>query len=191
VFGRSLSAEPIPYECCAESRKAFDVQPKRKPGLIGLTVALVLCLTLTIFCVIAIARSETVSFPGTPPSRYLPGNPRPQHVPCTASPDERTYSVCTAEVFPYKIYVSLDEGKPIIVMTLVPGDGYALGQLILAWGTPTGIAQDSHSAYIYWGTRVASLPTRSFRPDGQIDYIQYDLFPSKASPWRGFTLRNH
>ncbi len=66
---------------------------------------------------------------------------------------------------------------------------YVLGQLVAAWGTPTGVAIGATGTSVYWGGRSALLYTTVLRPDSPIESIVYDLEPGQASAWRGLTRR--
>ena len=61
------------------------------------------------------------------------------------------------------------------------------GDLILAWGTPSGFAQYGRDIDVYWGTQSAHLTTCSFRPESRVEFIIYaPVQPVSVSPWHGF-----
>jgi hypothetical protein len=88
------------------------------------------------------------------------------------------------------VYFNVDPETHLINRTVIPAQKYAVGDLIAAWGTPTGTTRNETNIYIYWGARSALLYTRSLQPDSRVDFILYDLAPHQASPWPGFTSVN-
>jgi hypothetical protein len=169
------------------SSKDEAVQPKQKPGLVGLVLLLSGCITLIILSVVIFARRGAIpELPDLPPS-YLPGSSQPRDLPCYS--DSSTYGpACSINLKGHQVYFDFDAESHIITDVLIPASKYRVGDLILAWGTPSGIKQTKHTTHIYWGTRTAYLPTISLRPDSQVHFILDEPEARQGSPWRGFRL---
>jgi hypothetical protein len=62
-----------------------------------------------------------------------------------------------------------------------------IGDLILAWGEPTGQTRYGYSADVYWGTRSAFVSsTPGFSPFSTVYFVTYRAELEQAGPWRGF-----
>jgi hypothetical protein len=154
------------------------------PGVIRLVMLLSLALTMLVLGVMGVARTQAVpQFVELPPA-YLPGNPLPEGAIRAWSPNEEYMSMDD------EIHFTLYSELHVIATTLVPAQSFTLGQLIVAWGTPSGIRQTSHTTYIYWGTRTAHVYAGSYQPQSQVLFVTYAAEPKSASPWRGFRRRN-
>lgn len=186
-----LAAEAVRHARVSPSLEIMVPRSKRIWRKIGLAVlTLWLGLTLLILSVVEIAKRETLPGVDEPSPIYLPGSPFPEiglcdlphdgYLSCDAADDSLAW-------FGKKIYFIVDLRAGIIERMVAPTPPYTLGQLVASWGTPTGITQNGITTYIYWATRSVWLDTRSPRLDSPIQYIEYDLEPSQASPWRGFT----
>jgi hypothetical protein len=68
-----------------------------------------------------------------------------------------------------------------------PAQQFSLGELIAAWGDPSGIISSESVIHVYWGTRSALLYTRSLQPNSPVDFILYDPAFQQTSRWLGFT----
>jgi hypothetical protein len=80
-------------------------------------------------------------------------------------------------------------GSRTIVRTGIRTREYAIGDLILNWGAPTGFTQHRDFIDIHWGSRSAFLYASSFRPDSRVEFIAYDPELETGAPWRGFTSK--
>lgn len=118
----------------------------------------------------------------------LPGN----MLPATARCDRRTSSenvmYCDIMDNGRTIYFSYDAKRNVIISTVASLKGRKkIGELILAWGTPTGYKKWGIAAKVYWGKRSAYVVTRDFSPDSVASFVTFTLEPAEVSPWKGFT----
>jgi len=181
VVGAQLGQDTRP------SAQGTDVLPRHRHVLARATVVVASCLALLMLTVIAFARVGTV--PSIPPflqQLWLSG-----HVPVTANCVTHLFhqADCLIEVDDKDVALSLDTRTDTITLIVVSGDEYRLGDLILAWGTPTGITYYNFGCRIdvFWDTRTAELYTCALQPYSPIAYIEYALDPHPLSSWRGFT----
>ncbi len=61
-----------------------------------------------------------------------------------------------------------------------------LGDLVLAWGTPSGFKHQNMLSSVYWPGRYVYLVTRPIRPDSIVSVVVWDD-NVQSSEWRGFT----
>jgi hypothetical protein len=120
------------------------------------------------------------------PQRFLPGNPLPGEAVCMTLSDE-VIGRCVVHLVDYDVYFGFDAEMRTIRSSLIPAQKYTAGDLVAAWGAPTGITWNETNIYLYWGTRSALLYTGLLQPDSRVDFILYDQQQKTASPWRGFT----
>jgi hypothetical protein len=88
----------------------------------------------------------------------------------------------------YFMFSSRDQ--TIARLSYTPRSGN-LGDLLLAWGTPTGINRLSWSTEVHWGNRVVYVANNPLAPESRILYIAHNLAPERSQPWRGFTSNNN
>ena len=153
--------------------------------LVGLVV---LCLTLLISGVLLVARAQPVPRIPSLPQRYFPGNPLPDDVACYWPVGDHMPH-CSINYRGKEIQFAVDAEMQVIDYTLVRAREYTLGELVVSWGSPSGIIQTFPRTYVYWGTRAAYL-TGALKPDSQVQFILYDRAPRPTAPWRGFRRRN-
>ncbi len=89
------------------------------------------------------------------------------------------------------VHFSYDLQEREITSTVVAVQNVTIGQLILAWGIPTGYAKSVGAAEVYWGTRSVYLASLPFTPETQVGYIAYSLRPYVTACWHGFTNRDN
>src|SRR5258708_18187189 len=145
MLSRSSAVEAALYERHIPSRHCAGTQPKRRPILLRIAVSVSLCLTLVMLSVLAVARTETRPIDVDPPQLYLPGNPLPANVPCIVPSDKHLF--CSIDLGKRKIDFVFDEEIRTISRTVIPTREYTLGQLIVSWGTPTGVSQTGSMTY--------------------------------------------
>ena len=158
------------------------------PLMVKVATMVVLSLMLIIFSVLNVARTGTISKILGLPRPYLPGNslPRlPKDAECNHF--ENDIISCIVHELDQDVYVSYEKNSRMIVHTGLKAIESKIGELIVAWGLPSGINQYDDTIVIYWGTRSAVLYTNSFRPESTVKFIQYDFAEQQASPWQGFT----
>jgi hypothetical protein len=168
---------------------ALFIQAKRIPLLVSFAAFAFTALTMLILSVVMIVR--TVPFPPILdlPERYLPGNPFPKD----ALFPSINYGNYPSIVYYQnkKITLAYDVSTDRITATSISTHEYTIGDLITAWGTPTGITQNGDYTWVYWGTCSAFLLPSSFQPTSRVAVIMYTLEQYQSSPWRGFTGGRH
>ena len=188
MFSRSVEAA---RPGALPSGEEVHILPKRRPVPVSLTLLAVLCFTALIASVMTAARAEPAPHLPDIPQAYLPGNLLPVSGWCYWPSNEQVPR-CSVEFGDDEVYFSFDALTGIITRSIIPARAYMIGDLIAAWGTPTGIHQKYTLTYVFWETRSALLYTTSFRPESRVEFIIYDLEPSQAtSPWHGFRRRNN
>jgi hypothetical protein len=154
------------------------------------SLLLVSLIPLTLSMVI-ISRTGTSSQIYTPPQAYLPGNPLPGFLGDEGCWLGLSYnSSCLIHLQNHDIYWVYEAGTHRILRTTITAEENTIGDLILAWGTPTGFDQDGIWIVMSWDTRSAQLVTTSFNPYSRVRFISYDTELLRLSPWRGFVIIN-
>ena len=123
----------------------------------------------------------------TPPQMVLPGNPLPRFAGEDACDKFAPVNMICGEIDGRKIYWSYESETQKIVRTIILAAEYTIGELILAWGIPTGFDRYGTSIFVSWEARSAHLMTDFFHPYSRVRFIQYDLEPPQRSVWRGFS----
>lgn len=185
MLSRSFAVAAESRQSHLPSRVDSGVQPNRIPKLVSVAALMCFCLTMLVLGVMTAARTGTIPTLLDPPPRYLPGNPLPGDVSCYTPGDEHMPR-CFVQHLGDEVYFNFDGNTRTILRTVIPAREYTIGQLILAWGTPTGITQTHYTIYVYWRTRSALLYTSSFQPDSRVEFILYGLEQQPTAPWRGF-----
>lgn len=122
----------------------------------------------------------------TPPQGVLPGSPLPHFAGEDACDKFAPVNMICGELDGQKMYWSYESKTQKIVRTILLAAEYTIGDLILAWGTPTGFDRYGTAIFVSWEARSAHLMTDFFHPYSPIRFIQYDLEPPQRSVWRGF-----
>jgi hypothetical protein len=176
------------------------VQPKSITGIIRLITMILGVFALSTLSVVMVARTGVTPTIIEPPQHLLPGNVQPNNIHCGASADETCYPPVDAHCYESSdancfisasiqqngkvVHLTLDTATRMIAFTVIPAHEYTIGDLILAWGTPSGFTQYGRNIDVYWGTRNAHLTTCAFRPESRVELIIYYLTsPLPASPW--------
>ena len=163
------------------------VQWPKIPLPVKFITMIFLSLIVSVLSVLAVARTSTIPEIWSVPESYLPGNSLPvlpQYASCFEA--EYLYRTCIVHLSSHTIYLSFEPNSRQIIHAVMPARNYKIGELVIAWGDPTGITQYSGSVFVYWGTRSAVLYTHSFRPENRVEFIRYDFQEQQASTWRGF-----
>lgn len=160
---------------------------KRPPILMSLTILLFLAMMLFVFGVVLTARAAPAPqlLDLDLPQAYLPGSPMPEDVFCYAMAYDAS-SDCSVNYQGNEVFLKFDTYTKTILRATIEAHGLTVGELIIAWGTPTEIVQTYYMTSVHWGIRSAYTYSDSFRPDNRVTFILYDLEPQRASPWRGF-----
>lgn len=189
---------------------AIQVQPKARTVVSRLMVILVggaALVTLSVVVMPHIGAAPTII---EPPPEYRPGQVPPLGTHCGG--DDATQGSCyppvdahcyqsgdadwsclTSAAIQYhdkQIALMIDVASRTIALTSISAPGYTMGDLMLAWGTPTGFNQSDRAIDVYWGARSTSLTTCSFRPESKVDVITFYRSPAFAAPWHGFVRVN-
>ena len=173
----------------ASSKEISGAQPRRIPRLVNFILLFSLILAIVILGVMAVARMGALPQILDPPQAYLPGNPSPRELLCHEI--SYGYPLCSVDHLGQNIYVNYDTDTELITRTIIMAQTYSIGQLVVAWGTPTGMVWKYDRVRVYWGIRSALVPSRSFKPESPVEYILYDLSEPEIASWRGFERRRH
>jgi hypothetical protein len=146
-------------------------------------------LALLILTVMALARAGSV--PSIQPllQQLLPGGPVPTIPNCF--PRQFHHADCHIAVDGKDVALFVNTETGSITRIVATGGQYRLGNLILAWGTPTGITHFGYGCniFVFWGMRAAQVFTCTLDPSSPVAYIPYALTEQPLSSWRGFTTR--
>ena len=178
------------------------VRPKAITVVLRIILIISGSLTLSILSVVVVAGAEAVpTLTGLSP-QFLPGHAAPTRLHCGESAAETCYPPVDAHCFEtsddncFITALIQQNGKMLSLTidsasrTIIQTSGYSMGDLILAWGTPTGYSQIGRDINVIWGTRHAHLATCSFRPESYVEILTDYPDPVTASPWRGFVRVN-
>lgn len=164
-----------------------DVLSKRRLRPVSVAALVWLILNTALLSVVTLARREMSPQVPNPPPQYLPGSILPSDASCFLHTSEYVPR-CSVRFLDDDIYFSFDTDTHVIVKAAIPAHAYTVGQLILAWGRPSGSMGSKYIISVNWGTRSAILYTNSLRPDSQLEFIVYDAKPQPVGSWRGFEL---
>jgi hypothetical protein len=184
VIQSAVTSVRLKRECRSSAQSAI-VPPQRIPIIAHMAAQTFVALMVLGLCVTAIVRiSNTAAKDIDPPHHLLPGSPRPANAACDSLHDGqfRCYVIHGGR----EIYLGYDGASEVIVNTVVSASEHTIGDLMIAWGTPTGFTQNGRTIEVNWGTRSAYLHTCSFQPTSRVGYIEYSLESKQLSPWHGF-----
>lgn len=181
-----LGVNASPRQQSIPASKDTGIRPNWRMNVVGLIGLFSLGLTALMGGILTVARAEPIPRILELPQRYLPGNLPPENMSCD---NANTSGVprCFVWFQDNLVEFDFDIGPRIIRSAFVRVDAYTLGQLILSWGTPTGVNRNHYTNYIYWPSRWVILDNDSFGPSSQVKSILYNYDQPMASPWRGFT----
>ncbi len=182
------------------------VQPKARVVITRILFIVVGGAVVVIVCGVTVAHIGAAPTVIEPPPQYVPGHTPPIGIHCGGdeSAGESCYppvdSHCyesgdagwgcfTSATIQYndqKIALLIDVAARTIALTSISAPGYSIGDLILAWGTPTGFNQSGRDIDVYWGARSTHLATCLFRPESRVDMITFYRNSAFAAPWHGF-----
>jgi hypothetical protein len=162
---------------------------RRVPVLARVVALFSLAFTLMIASVMAIARISPPPPVLELPQAYLPGSPFPVGLSCRE--ESTNYQVCSLDHMEYRVYAVYDQETRLITGTVVQTQAYMISQLVLAWGTPSGVTWGRNQVTIYWGMRSALIYDHSLSLDTRVDFVIYRPDALAAEPWRGFRRRKN
>src|SRR5262245_5616917 len=140
------------------SENAAVFQLKRIPALLVLIFGLFLALALLVFITVAIARLQPLPQPLDLSASDLAGDISPQH--CEIFWDQYMPR-CFTVLLGLPVYLQPLTDTKTITRTVDTAQFFTLGQLVVAWGTPTGVLWQSGTIRVYWTTRSALLVAHS------------------------------
>jgi hypothetical protein len=147
-------------------------------GMVGLTMSAMIIGKL-------IAKSMVIELP----PQYLPGNPPPnvsQDLSCSKTGYD-IQSLCSLKHTNKPIILKFHTDNRQIIQTTLWNYEYRVGDMIAAWGTPTGIARYGKLTYLYWRTRAVFVHGKTLRPTSFVESIEYFMEQQQGKRWRGFT----
>jgi hypothetical protein len=166
------------------SIRAATVRPIRAPLIVKCAVFVFVALTTLAIGVIGVSRLQTFRAVIDLPQDILPGSP----VPYEADPALHGGMLAhQLTINGFNVQLAYDSEHELIVRAQIAENAYTIGDLILAWGTPSGFARSGRDVDVYWGRRGVYLNTCSFRPDSRVQYIAHYIDEQTASFWRGFS----
>lgn len=124
------------------------------------------------------------------PNEVRPGHDLPAQARCTYPPYGSLFIGCRILISDHVYFITYHLKRRIITRTSIAIDGETIGQLILAWGLPTGIRRAGWMSEVHWGDRSVYVGARTFSPTSRTAFISFDLEPGQTAPWTGFTNRD-
>jgi len=122
------------------------------------------------------------------PEKLLPGNVMPGDVGCLQSPYSGERVSCRLLTSQNDlIYITFDTKRHVITRASMLIERQPIGDLIRAWGPPTGIKKMRWAMQVRWGMRYVYVSAQPFSPENAVGFISYAIDPDDVSPWKGFT----
>jgi hypothetical protein len=140
-------------------------------------------------CIITFTRGEPAAAFEPVNPRFLPGNPLPRSSWCErhyGDPTETTLPCHARQPTGRVVYLTYDTREQQITRTFINTPGKTVGELVLAWGIPTGYRNDSFGVYVYWQGRFVYSSDRAFKPESRAVFVAYSGKATKYAPWYGF-----
>jgi hypothetical protein len=159
---------------------------KRRPFVVNFAATAIVVLMIPIVGVVTVGRVETVAPIPDLPERYLPGKPMPREAMCPKGRVDLWNVNCETSHLGYRVQFTVQGSSMTIISSSIWTADFTIGDLILAWGLPDGIAQYRYYINVYWGKRYALLLTNSLRPASRVHMIVYNGADSELLPWHGF-----
>lgn len=154
-------------------------------------LATTLLVSEIIFSAIGYAQSKTPPAVELPRD-LMPGNPLPKEASCVTGPYPSSGSLyCYTMLDDTLVYLMFTSKQRTIERLSFSPRGGTLGDLILVWGTPTGMNRLAWSVEVHWGNRIVYVTDKPFGPESRIHYVAYNLTAEQAQPWRGFVNHQH
>lgn len=162
------------------------VQPKFRPLIIRPAALLLLGSIMLVLSVVAVASAGAPTPIPNLPKIYLPGSPIPENTLCYSHSPADPAMVCYVTFQGKEVFLKFDQNMKTILRAITSTQEYTIGEMFLAWGTPSGIEETPHLTSVFWGTRSAHFYVDALHPNSRAEAIQYDLEPQSVSPWQGF-----
>lgn len=169
--------------------KQGGFQLKGLPIIVRLAVPIFVFLTVLIILLEIGAHMGSVPNPTDPPLDLLPGKQRfPTAAGCEALHDGSF--LCHVNLNGSGVDLTYDGITQRIVYTSISTPNQTIGDLINAWGRPTGYTHTGESIVVFWSTRSAYLAPYSFKPQTLVKYVAYGDLLKQTAIWRGFTTQD-
>jgi hypothetical protein len=119
------------------------------------------------------------------PAALKPGSPIPGYVTCEEWSAYNSYAIQYCH--DGDVYLSYDPDRGIITRasTYVYSQAITLGQLVVAWGTPTGYKHEDRVLKVFWRDCYAYLTDSGMSPANRVVVVGWGLH-NDSDPWRGF-----
>src|SRR5258707_9520621 len=170
--------------------KIVDAHPKRRHRIIvRLMMGIFTCLAALTLTLVGLARTRTVPQIKLP-QQVLPSGLLPSTANCLLPLFHR--AVCHVELEGKEVDLTFDTETGRTQRIGISGQDHLLGDLIRAWGTPTGLTRYGYgcSLIVFWGTSAAQVYTCVLHPNSPIAYIEYTVGQQPQSAWQGFSTHN-
>src|SRR5215212_6629430 len=117
-------------------------------SVLNITAVSTITLAAFIISIMLSTRRALPAFPELPP-QFMPGSALPLTTRCSWSGYGQGDIVpCQDRLSRSTIYIAYDVERKIIIRALVSASSQSVGDMILAWGRPTGIRRYSRSAEV-------------------------------------------
>jgi hypothetical protein len=163
---------------------------KHRPFIVNFAAAAIVVFTIPMAAVVTVARIEKVAPIPDLPERYRPGKPLPSDAACPKGRVDLWHVNCEASHLGHRVHFTIQGSSMTIISSSIWMADFTIGDLILAWGMPTGFARNRYFINVYWGQRYALLLTETLRPDSRVKMVVYTRVDSPALPWHGFASEN-
>jgi hypothetical protein len=121
------------------------------------------------------------------PEQFFPGNSLSSTSDCMwppYSPGDTKY--CRITLGYTTVFATYDVTRRMITRVSYSGNGETIGELIMAWGTPTGMKRLPWAMEVHWKNRVVYASLQPFNPKSRAVLIAYTLDNEAVPAWRGF-----
>jgi hypothetical protein len=150
-------------------------------------VFVVLTLATTSLVYGTIVRSAPKHLPPVdPPRQMLPGNPLPAQAICSWPPYASESMSCHLSSDGQSFYFTYSAQQGIIIRTAMAVEDQTIGELITAWGPPSGVQIYPWTVLVSWDSRSVFVASRPFSPGNRVSFVRYTLEPESTGPWQGF-----
>jgi hypothetical protein len=155
--------------------------------LLAIAAGITLFWTTVSFVVIVNARSAIMPIMVDIPDFAMPGNDLPPRAACDRRMASEEIMYCSFYYHEKLIYLTYDTVKRQIVTTVTSlGSQQPIGNLLLDWGTPTGIMRWGIATKVFWGNKSVYLVARPFAPESKGRFISFTLEKRDTMTWAGF-----
>ena len=128
-------------------------------------------------------------------SEFLPGHTLPYDLSCESAyysmDNSHLYCRAVQGIQEGNLYITFDVREKIIVRTTLLDPNKTIGELILAWGVPTGVSNLVLGKYVYWPGRYVFVASKVFSPGSPTGFLVYDNRANIEQLWTGFRNRRH